>query len=60
MYLVSKYSKEEVLKIVAAHAGKSLPKEVKSGVIRASEDDDGNVDVFFIEEQLSMDFESYN
>jgi hypothetical protein len=47
MNLLCNYSKEEMLKVVAEHASKTLPKD-KKGILRAIPLDDGGVEVLFI------------
>lgn len=49
-YLLCEYTKEEVLKIIAEHAGSNLPKDSPNGVIRARLKEDGQVEVFFLPE----------
>ena len=45
--LLCDYSKEEVLKVIAEHAGENLP-ENSEGVLRARFKKDGSVEVFFL------------
>jgi len=52
MLLIRKFKKEEVLKIVAEYASRSLP-ENKPGVIESRETKNGGVEVYFIEEKDS-------
>jgi hypothetical protein len=47
------YTKEEVLQIIAEHAGSSLPED-SDGVLKAYFDDNGGVEVIFIEEQGNL------
>jgi len=49
MLLIRRFKKEEVLKIVAEYASRSLP-EGKPGVIESREAKNGGVEVYFIEE----------
>jgi len=49
MLLIRRFKKDEVLKIVAEYASRSLPEE-KQGVIESRETKDGGVEVYFIEE----------
>jgi hypothetical protein len=47
MQLLCEYNKEEILKVVAEHAGRTLPED-SDGVLRAIQKDDGNIEVFFL------------
>jgi hypothetical protein len=49
---VCEYTKEEVLTIIAQHAGESLPED-SVGVLRAIPTKDGGVEVIFLEEKNS-------
>lgn len=49
-YLLCEYPKEEVLKIIAEHAGNNLPEDSPNGVLRARFKKDGQVEVFFLPE----------
>lgn len=48
---VCSYSKEDVLKIVAEHAGNNLPEDTPPGILRAGLKEDGSVEVFFLPEE---------
>ena len=50
MYKSCSYTKQEILKVIAEHASQTLTSE-NPGVIRAQENEDGSVEVFFIEHE---------
>ena len=54
MLLIRKFKKEDVLKIVAEYASRSLP-EHKKGMIESREAKNGGIEVYFIEDESRQD-----
>lgn len=50
MNLLCNYTRQEVLTVVAEHAGKTLPPN-SDGVLRAVFLDDGSIEIFFVEKK---------
>lgn len=54
MKFLCNYTREEMLTIVAEHAGKTIP-QTKDGFLRAKLKEDGSVEIHFIEHDFDAE-----